>query len=113
MHRCHKVKDISGLGGHNKFTLIHHPSYSLLGYHSLLHIPHVTLIYCDIKDVSFLRYATSVYLSTCHNITDVSTLGSVKKVHIDSIAVVKGLQLLGSVLNLSIFYRGQGISKKD
>ena len=106
MHRCHKVKDISGLGGHYRFTLIHHPSYPLLGYHSLLHIPHVTLVYCDIKDVSFLRYAKSVYLSSCPNITDVSALGGVREVNIDSDKEIKGLELLGRVSNLTIFYRG-------
>ncbi len=106
LYKCHKVKDISGLGGHNRFTLIHHSWYPLFGYHSLLNIPHVTLVYCDIKDVSVLRYAKSVYLSSCPNITDVSALGDVREVNIDSDKEIKGLELLGRVSNLTIFYQG-------
>lgn len=106
LQRCIKVKDISGLGGHYRFTLVHHPASNMTGYKSLVHIPHVSLFYCDIKDVYVLRYAKSVNLSGCNYIKDVSALGSVRELKVDSSVLLTGLQALGSVSNLSLIYRG-------
>lgn len=106
LQRCLKVKDISGLGGHYRFTLLHRPATKIIGFQSLVHIPHVSILHCDIKDVNVLRYAKSVNVSTCNYIKDVSALASVKELKIDSNVLVTGLQALGSVPNLSLIYRG-------
>ncbi len=105
LERCHKVNDISGLGGHHRLTLFHNLSWGLVGYDSLLHIPHVTLTSCNIRDVNILRYAKSAHLISCHNITDVSALEGVRDVKIAGNLDKKGLKLLGRVSNLTLLHQ--------
>ncbi len=52
---CRSIKDISGIGNHHRLNIETCPIFShLIGYESLVGIPHVSLIRCDISDVSVL-----------------------------------------------------------
>lgn len=97
-----KVKDISGLGGHYRLTL---SNIDVIGFDCLLHIPHVILRSTNISDVSVLRYAKSVFASSCSNIIDVSDLKYVKKIEISTKNELKGLKNLGEVPDLSLNFK--------
>ncbi len=76
LHGCSNIKDISCLGNHHRLFL----SAISSGFDVLLHLPHVSLLNCDIEDVSVLRFAKSVTLNYCIKINSVSSLKTVKKV---------------------------------
>ncbi len=103
---CLGIKDISGLGNHRRL-FINHLAHSVNDFICLLHIPHVTLINCNIKDVSVLQYAKSVDLKMCYNIRDVSALRSVKKVKIFTNNLLSGFQEMNEVPDLSLRFDNQ------
>ncbi len=103
---CHGIKDISGLGNHHRL-LLNRVSRFVNDYSCLLHIAHVSLISCNIKDLSVLQYAKSVYLSMCFYISDVSALRHVKRVEIYAVQVMSGLHELSEVPDLSLYILGQ------
>ncbi len=74
LSHCGKVSDISGLGGHYRICLRFLHPHVLTGSQTLLHIPHVELIYSPINDIDVLQFAKIVKLSKCPNIVDVSPL---------------------------------------
>lgn len=74
---CQKVTDISGLGGHHRLLLAS-CGWKMIGYETLLHIPHVSLYRMSIIDVSVLRYAKSVILDECIQVRDFSSLKNVE-----------------------------------
>lgn len=95
LHDCPKVRDISVLGGHHRLSLAHCDE-SMIGYDSLLNIPHVFLTASNIVDASVLRAATSVYLYRCYALIDVSPLAHVKRVEIRMCSLVKDVSSLKS-----------------
>ncbi len=100
---CPGITDISCLGNHHRL-LICQLADNLTGYDCFLHIPHASLVRCNIKDVSMLRYAKSVYLSKCSEIDDVSSLRNVKKVQISMGRMLFGLNELQAVPDLSLTF---------
>ncbi len=92
---CSNIKDISCLGNHHRLFL----SVISSGFDSLLHIPHVSLMSCDIEDLSVLRFAKSVCLYFCQKIRSVSPLKAVKKVILVN-SGKSGFSDLGEVSNL-------------
>ncbi len=110
LERCSRITDISGLGGHHRLTLID-LGYHLIGYESLLHIPHIYLKNNDISDVSVLRYAKSLILFLCKWVYDVSSLKNVKKLEITSRNNLKGLESLRQIPNLSLKITGNIIDE--
>ncbi len=102
---CSKVVDISGLGKHHRL-MIKDCSYWLTGYDSLLNIPHVRLRGCSISDVSVLTHATTLSLSQCHEVVDVTPLRGLRSLIIDdSCRKVLNIDSLSNVPDLSLSYR--------
>lgn len=98
---CRKLRDISGLGNHCRLH-VEKCSKNLIGYESLEGIPHVTLIGCDISDVSVLRDAKSVKLEQCIRLQDVSPIKNVKKVELYQCLHITNIIELCDVYDLSI-----------
>lgn len=96
---CKGVKDISKLGNHHCLDI---GSLEVADFSCFLHVPHVRINNCPISDASVLRYAKSVALEYCLNISDVSVLKNAKKVEICSQErkPLLGLEELGEVPNL-------------
>lgn len=94
-------QDISGLGNHYRLEF-YQLADCITDFNCLLHIPHITLINCNVKDVRVLQYAKSVYLSMCQSICDVSALRNVKTVAIFAERELSGLHELREVSDLSI-----------
>ncbi len=69
---------------------------------SLEGIPHVTLIGCDISDVSVLRDAKSIKLQECDNVVDISPLKKVKMVELYQCHYITNIIELCDVYDLSI-----------
>lgn len=101
---CPAITDISCLGNHHRL-IINQLASNLTGYECLLNIPHVSLVGCNLKDVSILRYAKSVSLSQCSEIKDVSPLRNVKKVEILMERILFGLHELQTVTDLSLHFQ--------
>ncbi len=102
---CAKVMDISGLGNHHRLV-IKDCSYGLIGYDSLVNIPHICLRACSISDVSVLRHATTLSLLQCRAVTDVTSLRGLKSLTIvDSCREVLSIDSLCDIPNLSLSYR--------
>ncbi len=97
LHSCSNIKDISCLGNHHRLSLAGVNNSS--GFDVLLHIPHVILIWCDIEDVSVLRFAKSVTLLHCNLINSISPLKNVKTVSLMN-SGKSGLTDLGEVPDL-------------
>ncbi len=93
---CRKVKDISGLGGHHRLE-ISLCSYSLIGYTCLVGVAEVRLHGCDISDLSILRYAKSIELQGCNEITDFCPISNVYNLSIQEMSInEKDLQNLSN-----------------
>lgn len=107
---CSGITDISGLGGHYRLTLIDLDSH-LIGYESLLHIPHIYLKNCSISNVSVLCYAKSVILFSCKWVFDISSLKNIKKLDIVSYNKLIGLENLRQIPNLSLKITGNIIDE--
>ncbi len=101
LEQCPKVNDISGLGGHHILHL-HICSRDMVGYESLVHIPHIALSANNIVDVSVLRHAKSVILAQCERIVDVSPLANAKIVKIRFCNLIKEVKSLKNVESLTI-----------
>ncbi len=95
------MNDISGLGRHHRLN-ISDCSTTLRGYEVLEGIPHVTLGRCDISDVSVLRYAKSIELKQCNQITDIRSIKKVKSIVLDGISSIKNISELSDVYDLSL-----------
>lgn len=96
LDHCEQVKDISGLGGHHRLSLLS-CSADLIGYESLLHIPHVSLAATNIFDVSVLRFALSVSLESCNKVADISPLANVKVVELAWCSLIGDVRSLMNV----------------
>lgn len=98
---CSKVRDIRGLGDHYRLRLrfLHE---NLLGYESLLHIPHVSLACCDISDLQVLQYAKTVNLWSCNHFTDVRPLKKAEVVVLERCYGVANLSELGNIPELHL-----------
>lgn len=98
---CTKVKDISGLGGHHRLE-VSYCAPKMIGYESLLNIPHVRLARCDISDLNVLRFAHSIEFLGCKMITDVHPIQNVKRVMLDRILNITNISELCHVYDLTI-----------
>lgn len=98
---CSKIKNISGLGNHHRLY-VEYCSENLIGYESLGGIPHVTLIRCDISDVSVFRDVKSIKLSRCDNLVDIRSIKNAKRVELFQCRRVTNIIELCDVYDLSI-----------
>lgn len=112
LDQCGKVKDISGLGGHHRLSILS-CSVDMIGYESLLHIPHVSLGPNNIVDVSVLRFARSVSLVCCNKVTDVSPLANVKEVELIWCPFIQDMRSLMNVDTLKILTRDGHLMKHE
>lgn len=101
---CKGIRDISCLGNHHRLEL-DKLSDDVTGFDCFLHIPHVSLTDFPIEDLNILRYAKSIYLNRCLNVSDVSPLKNVKIINIRSTKLLIGLDELGEVPELTLFLR--------
>ncbi len=101
IQECEKVKDIRGLGDHHRLS-IGMCAPQLIGYDVLTGIPHVSLAFCDITDVSVLRDAKSVEMNACMLVTDVGPLKNVRRVKIGPHHRIQNLSVLKDVYDLTI-----------
>ncbi len=103
---CKRVKDISGLGDHHSLR-ISLCSYELVGYDSLLYIPHVQLNGCNISNLNVLKHAKTVSLVNCTEIIDVTPLNGLKSLTIQGCPNIGNIDSLRNIPDLSLVYKSE------
>lgn len=97
---CPKVKDISALGNHNRLEL--GGAYQLVGYESLVGIPHVSLMACNITNLTVLRDAKTIELKYCDKIKDVNPIKNAKQITLRQNNHITNILELSHVYDLTI-----------
>ncbi len=77
---CLKIQDISGLGKHHRLKIVMDYDTKLKGYEAFLGIPHVSIGYCEMPDLTVLRDAKTVYLSHLWGVKDLTPLKDAQEV---------------------------------
>lgn len=110
---CRNFKDISGLGGHYRLSIISLGFQELIGYESLVGIPHIYLQGLDIADLSVLQYAQSVKLNDCLSITNITPIKNAKTVELIDCACAESIIDLCEVSHLVVKQIFQPIPLSD
>lgn len=95
------MKDISSLGNHYRLEILD-CSYEIIGYESLMNIPHVILSYCNIKDVTVLSNSKIVEMNHCKKVVDLTPLQHLQSVHIAFCPNALDISILKNVTKLQL-----------
>lgn len=97
---CPKVTNISVLGGHHRLAI--DCAYHLVGYESLRGIPNISLMSCDISDLTVLHDAKTIELKQCDKITNVAPIKNAKQIILYQNNHITNIEELSNVFDLSI-----------